>query len=53
MPRKKTFKCSECNRSFILEASFNDHNTIGLHEPTKPRSRKRKDAEDPHDQVTK
>ncbi len=25
MPRKKTFRCSKCDRTFILESSFDEH----------------------------
>jgi len=46
MPRKRSFKCTECSRSFILQESFNDHNVIGIHEPIKQRCKKRKTLEE-------
>ena len=37
MPRKRAFRCPKCDRTFILESSFNKHNFHGIHDPMKPR----------------
>ena len=44
MPRKRTFRCSKCDRTFILESSFDEHNFRGIHDPMKPRGGIRKNA---------
>jgi hypothetical protein len=44
MPRKRAFRCSKCDRTFILKSSFDEHNFRGIHDPMKPRGGIRKNA---------
>ena len=44
MPRKRAFQCPKCDRTFILESSFNKHNFHGIHNPMKPRGGPREGA---------
>ena len=44
MPQKRAFRCLKCDRTFILESSFNEHNFRGIHDLMKPRGGIRKNA---------